>query len=774
MLPALRLFSCLLIFICWYQQAMASAPDSQPWVFMENRGQVIDQLGRPHPEVLMTARHGAMTVYVTATSIHYLVQKKAATNASEASALCATNPFSKPTSGETRHISLELVGANAAARLLKGPAAAYHETYYLPHCPQGITARGYTQFTIANVYEGIDWVFKGDESGFSQQFVLREPRLASRIRWRINGAEPALTPTGAINLGGQLGEITATASQGSQHLSLPIMSCGNSTFGFQVKEAQSGQALAIAPAIIWSTYYGGDNADVPIDLAADAQGNLAMAGYSSSSNFPVQGAFQPTNKGGTYDATLVKFSPTFTRLWATYYGGSADDRGLACTFDGDGNLILAGTSASNNLPMLATSLQGNRAGSNDGFLAKFSPGGARIWSRFVGAANWEEITSLKTGHLTGHIYACGFTESTGLGTAGTAQPGLAGNFDAFAARYDTAGAQVWFSYLGGGSNELEASLAVDSSENIYVGGATSSPDFPVTTGAFQTAQAGSDDGFLAKLDSAGRLQWASYQGGISADQIHSLAANKSGVYLTGITNSSDFPVLNPLQPAFGGGQDGFVAHFSAAGQLRWATFWGGSDFDNATGIGLDSTGMVHVTGNYNSPTFAATGGGNATSAGNYDGYLAQFSPTGTAVYAGLFGGGGIDSPVALVIHGNRAAITGTTVSRNFPNSGGFQPNWGGLSDGFLLSYGNIIPTRNQQLAGTRVQVYPNPAKGKVELRGLAELARLCLYNSQGQLVLEELSGGAEAQLDLGALAQGIYLLHIASDAGITVHRLVIE
>ena len=257
---------------------------------------------------------------------------------------------------------------------------------------------------------------------------------------------------------------------------------------------------------------------------------------------------------------------------------------------------------------------------------------------------------------------------------------------------------IYSTYLGGGDNESSNGIAVDVAGNAYVTGTTFSSDFPVTPGAFQPACSNhcySADAFVAKLNPEGSaLVYSTYLGGSGFDSGSGIAVDSAGnAYVTGGTSSKDFPVINPLQSTYGGGNwDAFVAEINSEGSaLVYSTFLGGSGDENLYGtpaIAVDSMGNTYVTGSTDSTDFPVSPnafqrkcnrGSNCYVYG--DAFVAKISPAGSAfVYSTYLGGSREDltNGIAADSAGN-AYVTGTTRSPNFPTTfGAFQTSCGDI------------------------------------------------------------------------------------------------
>ena len=230
-------------------------------------------------------------------------------------------------------------------------------------------------------------------------------------------------------------------------------------------------------------------------------------------------------------------------------------------------------------------------------------------------------------------------------------------------------------YLGGSGTEAGTAITVDTSGNAYLTGSVSGLDFP-TASPFQVANAGGEDVFLTKLNAAGSaLIYSTYLGGSGEDGGGAIAVDASGnAYVTGDTNSTDFPTASPIQSAFGGGnRDAFVAKLNAAGNaFVYSTYLGGGALDRGAGVAVDTSGNAYVTGESSSDDFPTTPGAfqMTYNGGLKDAFVAKLSAAGTALlYSTYLGGTGGEggSGIAVDTTGN-AHITGTTFSADFPTT----------------------------------------------------------------------------------------------------------
>jgi uncharacterized repeat protein (TIGR01451 family) len=264
---------------------------------------------------------------------------------------------------------------------------------------------------------------------------------------------------------------------------------------------------------------------------------------------------------------------------------------------------------------------------------------------------------------------------------------LGGYNPAYALTIDPAIA--YSTFLGGGGFEDVEAIAVDTAGNLFLTGTTSSANFP-TQNPFQANKRGDEDVFVAKINAAGNaLIYSTFLGGGGDDEGYGIAIDAAGhAYVTGSTDSGNFPTQNALQSTRNGFQDAFVAKLNPAGNgLVYSTYLGGGGFEEGEGIAVDAAGHAYVTGATGSTNFPTTANSFQSSfgGGSVDAYVAKLSVDGLSlVYSTYLGGGGVDSGSAIVVDGAGAAyVAGDTASTNFPLQNALQNAKAGGMDAFV-------------------------------------------------------------------------------------------
>jgi predicted SpoU family rRNA methylase len=457
------------------------------------------------------------------------------------------------------------------------------------------------------------------------------------------------TPIGAIKDGNLI------AYEGKKEISAKYTIKDN-LLSFEIKNYEGREKLLIDPhALVWATYYGGSSSEGAFSISIDANGNVFVVGKTWSTDFPTYnpggGAYyQPNNAGaGGIDAFILKFNNSGVRLWATYYGGSHNDEAYSISRDANGNVFVVGWTYSTDFPT-------------------YNPGGGAYY-----------------------------------------QPNNAGTWDVFILKFNNSGVRLWATYYGGGSDDEASSISTDANGNVFVVGRTNSTNFPTYNpggGAYyQPNNAGGWDAFILKFNNSGIRLWATYYGGGSDDKAFSISIDANGnVFVVGWTWSTNFPTYNPgggayYQPNKAGARDAFILKFNNSGVRLWATYYGGSHYDEAHSISTDANGNVFVVGGTYStdfPTYNPGGGAyyQPNKAGGWDAFTLKFNNSGVRLWATYYGGNDDDYAFSISTDANgNVFVVGYTRSTDFPtyNPGGgayYQGTNAGGSDAFILKFTN--------------------------------------------------------------------------------------
>jgi hypothetical protein len=646
-------------------------------------------------------------------------------------------------------LQLTPLGASPGARLAVGERGP-GKVNYLVGAERHRNLPTYRQLTYRNLWPGVDLSFRGQGGKLAYELRLQPGADPDQIALAYGGADGlSIGPGGNLLIQTPLGTLRDSRPRTYQRIggrrvavgSRYVLKNGGSAYGFALGASYDPRRpLVIDPSIDYSTYLGGQGSDEGFGIAVDGAGSAYVTGDSVSSDFPTTaGAFEPTYNGGQ-DAFVTKLSPDGSSLvYSTFLGGTSSDVGKGIVVDGDGSAYISGSTFSSDFPTTAGAFDTNSNGGYDAFVTKLSADGSALsYSTYLGGIGYDEVDGIAVDGA-GSASVTGYTGSSDFPTtAGAFTTSKNGIYDAFVTKLNAVGSALSYStYLGGANFDQGRAIAVDGTGRAYITGYTTSSDFPVSTGAFDTSANGGFDIFVTKLDSSGSaLSYSTYLGGTNDDQGNGIAVDGAGnAYLTGYTASvgpgtgTPFPTTQgAFDTIYNGGGDGFATKLNAAGAaLSYSTFLGGTGYDEGKGIAVDGTGHAYVTGHTNSgpgngvtdsPFPTTTGAFDTSHNGAYDAFLTKVDGAGaTLTYSTFLGGAGSDYGYAIAVEatGSGAYVTGSSQSSDFPaTAGAFDTSSNGSSDTFvtkLLIYDYPRPVGASPIRVPLVPIFSECASG---------------------------------------------------------------
>ncbi len=699
------LFALILISFLTYGEKGSSKKNNTsysntPLLFMENKGQVADFDGKLRPDIKFTAQANGVNLYFSNDGIYYQFQKSALAANQHSKAPETLFPKKSVLASETFRLDMKLEGANPKAKIRKEAESNYYENYYFAHCPQGVSGvKGCSKIVYENIYPKIDWVIYTKENKLEYDFIVHPGgnpksikityKYANNISIENNGATKISTPLGELAEAAPVCSLLET----NEKIESKFLLTKNS-LQFATQKYDPTKTLVIDPVLLWSTYYGGSSYDYGYACNTDSSGNVFVTGETDSNNgIATSGGFQSSHVAFS-DGFIAKFDENGTRLWATYFGASDDDFVRTSACDISGNILIGGYTAST-FGLSSGGTQNSFGGGQfDGFFAKFSPSGTRLFSSYYGGAADDVIAGCAMDEY-GNFYITGTSASTNnISAGGIVANSNAGGNDCFLARFTDTGSRLWGVYFGGSGDDRAFCCALDKVGEVYISGYTyGSTNLGI--GGFQTTyNAGSNDAFLAKFTMGGLGLWSTYYGDADSDIGLACATdNSNNVYLAGRTNSSFSIASSGFQNIFGGGiSDGFLAKFNPQGARIWGTYLGNTGEDLIQSCQTDAYNNVVVCGTTSSTSgIAANGFQNTYGGGSQDAFVVGLSNNGTRIFGSYLGGSDNEfGNNCSIDKKNNIYITGQTASSNFTIVGtAQQASFGsGTYDAFLSKIEN--------------------------------------------------------------------------------------
>jgi hypothetical protein len=690
-----------------------------PLSFEANHGQVDEQ-------VKFIARGAGYQMYLTATEAVMVLrkpeEKQSATSDHSIRDRLTRNP--KP---ETRNFSesivrMQLVGANPDAKVEGVELLSGKVNYFIGNDPKKWRTNipTYGKVKYQNVYEGVDLVYYGNQGKLEYDFVVAPGADPKNIQIAFKGVDSLRTD--------DKGELILQTDSGDLRMHKPfvyqeiagvrkeipgeyvlntkskIASPKSLSVGFQIAAYDTSKPIVIDPVLSYSTYLGGSGSDEESRvITADAAGNAYFTVSTTSIDFPTLNPFLAFNSGG-FDVVVTKLSPSGSLVYSTYLGGSQTDvtGGIALDPGCATNCVVyvTGQTCSTNFP-ITNSFQVGYAGGCDAFVTKLNDSAsALLYSTYLGGSGNEVARTIAV-DVSGRAHLTGLTFSSNFPTVNAFQPVNGGQRDAFVAKLSSDGsALIYSSYLGGGVDDEAAGIALDSSGSVYITGGTHSSNFPILN-PFQAKFGGVQDAFVTKVNAAGSLVYSTFVGGNSDDRADGIAVDSFGnAYITGQARSTNFPTANALQASNAGDYDNFVTKLSTDGSsLVYSTYLGGSGTESGgdvASIAVDSSGNAYVTGITASTNFPTVNALQPTNGGDFDLFVAQINPGGSAlIFSTYLGGSGTERTAGIAMDppGN-VYVVGRTSSSNFPVVNALQSGNAGNFDIFVakICITNVSPT----------------------------------------------------------------------------------
>jgi len=677
-----------------------------PLTFEANQGQT-------NPEVRYLSRGNGYTAFLTAGGL-----------------VLSLRPTDNPRRSPSTILQFRLVGAEQNPTAVGEDPQAGRVNYFVGNDPRKWQRNvpTYARIRYKNVYPGIDLLYYGSHRQLEYDFAISPGADPNLIQFEVSGATQIQ--------GDAKGDLVLQTGNGELHFQSPAVYQESkglrvqvrggyvisdpTHFGFHVAPYDTSKPLVIDPALVYSTYLGGNGVDQCTGVAVDGTGSIYIAGYTNSADFLLTTIGAPsTNANHVF---VAKLDPTGSSLvYADYIGGNSEDYGIGLTLDSTNNVYVTGSTMSSNFPMV-NAYQAVEPGSYSGFLSKVSADGSSLlYSTYLGGSGFDQPAGIAVDTLS-EAYVVGTTSSQNFpvvnayqNAALANQAGLYGSYG-FVSKFSADGSSLIYStYLAGNSNVVQdcgspcwpapysavAAVALDANDNAYVAGTTNTYNFPATSGAYLTSNSTQQDatiGFVSKLGSSGGLDYSTYFYGSSGNSvgIGAIAVDGSGsAYIDGTAISDGtFPITStgicdPGVYGFGCSY-AFVTKFDpVASTLLYSTFLGPNNYASPVSIALDLNDNAYVLANITSDRFGTNNGIEGYTSG-MDMLLVEIDASATTeLFATYMGGSGNDFASGIALDANGSMyVAGSTYSADFPvTQGALQDLFGGQADAFVLKIG---------------------------------------------------------------------------------------
>ena len=529
-------------------------------------------------------------------------------------------------------------------------------------------------------------------------FIVHPGGNVNDIQLRYEGATELSINDGALTATTPYGRITEAAPYSYEAVNNKTVATeyvlNKNTLSF--KTADHEGTLVIDPQLAWATYYGGTNLDEFLGFSEGVNSGIIGCGYTrSTNNIATTGAFQ-TTLSATADAFLAAFNSSGTRLWATYYGGTGNSTFNHIASGGNGIIYCTGNGGTGLATTGAH--QTSPGGMGDGLLVKFNTNGSRLWATYYGGSNDDRINGCAVDGQGNVYIAGYSKSSNNIATNNGHQSTRVGTGEiAFLANFSSTGTRQWGTYYGQHLGQFSA-IDCDYAGNVYVIGVTKSDSTITTSGTYKPSMTAIDsiEMMLVKFNTNGQRIWGTYYGGESEEYPFALECNSTDIYVAGYTRCSTgiatTAVYKPYKDTVNSSTiknyfEGFVAKFTSSGQLSWGSYYG-NDSTFVHDVAVAPTGIVYISG-YTASTsgIATTNAYQPVKSGGFDMFWAELTSTGHLLYGSYFGGTASDGARGnITVTDKHIVMGGGTASGGLATNGAHQQFSGGLIDGFIAVF----------------------------------------------------------------------------------------
>jgi len=694
------------------KQMVMTSMSATPMAFTENQGQWGDK-------TLFKAETNGATFYFCKGEVAYFFIRNTDELIEYASIEAKQYEGLPETSHGPRYkqegllIRARFEGANQDVEIIGEGMLGHKSNYFIGNDPSGwqTNVPSYSNIIYKNIYPGIDLKYYSNGGSLKYDFIVYPGADVNQIRIRYEGIDNLeLASNGDMRINSDFGAIYDKAPKvyqeidgRRQEIAAAYKLSGLGTMGFSIDESfDPVYPLIVDPQLFFSTYLGGIGYDYSSDIGVDSQGNIIVAGWTISSDFPVVAPYDGTYNGER-DGFISKLSAAGdSLLFSTYIGGTERDNPYEIAIGNDDFIYVVGYTESSDYPMV-NPFDDTYGGYHEAFVTKLSnTGDSLIYSTYLG------------GNFHDHCYdvfvdqfnqAC-VTGRTGSNDFPLVDPfddsygGGAAYGDIFISKFSVSGESLIFStYLGGSSSEFGGAITLDEAGNYYITGVTFSADFPMVNSFDETFNV-VHDAVVVKLSAAGdSILYSTFLGGAEFDYGRAIAVDDEGlIYIAGQSGSQpgiscDFPFVNAYSDSCYGRHDPFLAAINpfleGENTLIYCTnLVGSGDLDYANSIALDSDGYVYISGAASDIPNIGPDIENFDPSGQ-GAFIAKFLPqiggNGSLLFSKSFGGSMGAAAGGITIDSNdHLYIIGCTESEDFPVFNPYDDSINGDLDIFIM------------------------------------------------------------------------------------------
>ncbi|MDR6966152.1 gliding motility-associated-like protein [Flavobacterium arsenatis] len=667
--------------------SLSAQNKSQSVGFKENKGQIIDQKGKPNTAVNYLLNTGGLNVQLKKDGFSYDVYETEKIPLTEKDRQKKENLEGRD--GEKNSLpdySLKYIfhrvdvvfeGSNPNVELLaEGKSKDYDNYYTLQHAPEGILmVHQYQKITYKNLYPNIDVVFfvpEDEAKAVEYNFIIRPEGKASDIRMKFDGLKTDLAD-GKIRMETRFGTMEETLplswaedGNGRQEIAVGYKKLKKNVYGFGVSEKIASDKVIVidpVPVRLWGTYYGNENPSSSGAMRTDALNNVYICGSTQSLNNVATAGTHLSTFDADHTSYYAKIDQNGVRIWGTYYATYSMS---VMAIGPDFSVVFGGSVLHADFNIVTPdSYQPVKSVYNDMYIVKLNSLGIREWGTYYGDVENDYLRSVAIDSFN-NIYIGGWTASTeNLTTAGSFQP-TSNDWAGLLVKFSPTGQRIWGTYYNGSVQ----SVNVSADNFVYISGTAGDVPNISTPGSYQENNAGQGDLHIAKFTTGGEKIWGTFVGGPGGDGMWHGRLVGNYLYMYGQAGShSDFATAGTFidnytdlitnYPDPTGPYRYYILKFDVVNQEKvWCTYF----FEPFTSIDANENGEVFIAGQTTIDEHIATPGAYMTERGFYlKGYFQKFNSSGQREWGSYFGGDKAEQFLQVrVDNSNNIYLNGTT------------------------------------------------------------------------------------------------------------------
>ncbi|UPQ78222.1 T9SS type B sorting domain-containing protein [Flavobacterium azooxidireducens] len=703
--------------------------------FIENKGQIVDQKGRPNLAVKYLLNTNGLNVQLRENGFSYdvyevekVAAKKEKSNFTPVTGfeLDNFNKYKNDSKYIFHRVDVDFLNSNPITKIVATGKSSDYDNYYTNSSQKnGITKiHKYQSIKYENIYNNIDVIFfipNDKEKPVEYNFIIKPGGKISDINMKFNGTKTKLIDN-KIRFNVRFGQMEETIplswkenhSQ-KEEISVNYKQIGKNTFGFNSSFETSDKTIIIDPVPIrlWGTYYGGAGDDFLGDITINKDNDVYISGATMSSNNIATAGTHLSSLIGNSNLFFTKFDTYGNRLWGTYFlidNGIFNSSLPTIEVDSNNNLYFLCNELYNSNVATAGSFQPTKNAYHDLILAKLNDFGIREWATYYGG-NGNEEKSRSSIYIddTNSIYIAGSTSSTDVfATPGAHQTSNNSTsstnlYDGFIAKFDTNGNRIWGTFYGGSLSDYFIGVFVSNDGFLYVCGNSRSNENIATPNSYQTTNPLNNSNMIVKFTLSGQRVWGTYL--CDKSYMVTCKLKDDNLYFggrtpssTGIASSDTFIDTYPesLEPGstLSNLERGYIVSFNVATQQK---NWGSYFFDLVVSIDTNNSDEVYFSGHTRVNNGITTPDAYLTTTNNTrKSYIMKLNSFGQRIWGTYYGGNSNEQSALIKLDLNSDIyLFGMTYSNSgIATSGAHQPNIDNLFDIYLAKFRDCQSTTN--------------------------------------------------------------------------------